>query len=171
MNPLPARETYDVCPGVGGGEDIACIGGGHFKVRDDCNGLDLLGPGEFPIMTNSKRRLWGLFTGIDATSRGGEDLTQRNLFTGNILRLQLVQVGSNETTEKGGSNIIRVPLLWSNQPKGFRNKPRQLTHQSLGSNPVTDLCSNQDGRLHSPASRRPRLPCRTSPGRDPAGWG
>lgn len=102
--------TYHVGPGVRLGKHVAGIGSRHHKVWDNRNSLDLRGPVKLAVVTNAQWGLWGLETGIDATGGGGQHLTQRDLYARNVLGLQLVQVGTHEATEQGGSNVIRVSL-------------------------------------------------------------
>lgn len=50
-------------------------------------------------MANVEGWLWGLFSGIDATSGGGQDLTERDFLSRNIFGLELIQVCSNKTSK------------------------------------------------------------------------
>lgn len=86
----------------------------NLEIGDDGNGLDLLSPGELDMVTDSVRRVRGLLSGIFTSGGRGEDLTERNFCSGYILRGQGLEVGSDETTVEGSSNIVGMSLWnWS----------------------------------------------------------
>jgi hypothetical protein len=84
------RWTYHIGARIACRQDIPGIGSGHDEVGNDGNGFDLLRPVEFPVMTDPKRRFWWSFTSVNASSRGGKHLTQRNLFACYVFRLELI---------------------------------------------------------------------------------
>lgn len=92
--------TYHIGTAVRLRKDVASIGGRHDKVWDNGNSLDLGGPVKLPVVTNAQRGLWGLVTRINATSRRRQDLTQWNLFPGDVLRLEFIQISSHKTSKQ-----------------------------------------------------------------------
>jgi hypothetical protein len=104
------ESTYHIGSAVLLRKNVTGIGGGHDEVRDNGNGLDLWGPVELSVVTDSKRGLGGLHSSVNATGGRGQDLTKRNLFPGNILGLQLVQICTHKTSEQRGSHVIGVSL-------------------------------------------------------------
>jgi hypothetical protein len=82
----------------------------NLEIRDDGNSLDLLGPGELDMVTDSVRRVRGLLSGVFASSGRREDLTERNFCSGYILGGQGLEVCSDETTVEGSSDIVGMSL-------------------------------------------------------------
>lgn len=102
--------TYHVGTSVGLWEHVAGVRCGHDKVGDDRNRLDFRCPVEFAVVTNAQWWLWRLNASVDSSGGGGEHLTQRDLFARHIFRLELVEVGTDETTKQRGGNIVRMPF-------------------------------------------------------------
>lgn len=103
-------ETYNVGSGVHLRQHTACICGWDYKVGDNGDSLNLLGPLEFLIVANVQRWLRRLFARVNATRRGRKNLTERNLYAGNIFWFQLIQVRPDKATEERRSDIIRMAL-------------------------------------------------------------
>lgn len=82
----------------------------NLEIRDNSNSLDLLGPGELDMVTDSVRRVRGLLSSIFTSGGCRENLTERNFCSGYILRGQGLEVGSDETAIKGSSNIVGMSL-------------------------------------------------------------
>lgn len=80
------------------------------EIGDDSNGLDLLTPGELDVVTNSERRRRGLLSGILTSSWCGEDFTDGDFSAGNVLGSQRLQVGSDESSVQGSSDIVGMSL-------------------------------------------------------------
>ena len=82
----------------------------YLEIRDDSNSLDLFSPGELDMVTNSMRRGGRFLSSILSSSWRRKNLTERNLCTGNVFGGQGLEVGSNEASVEGGSDIVRMSL-------------------------------------------------------------
>jgi hypothetical protein len=82
----------------------------NLEIRDDSNSLDLFGPRELDMVTNSMRRGRGLLSGILSSSWRRKNLTERNFCTGNVFGGQGLEVGSDEASVEGSSDIVRMSL-------------------------------------------------------------
>ena len=71
------------------------------------------------MVTNPMRRLRRPDARIDATCRRREDLAQRDLLASDVLRLEQLEVGADETAKEGSANIVRVAfcLVMSDKPR------------------------------------------------------
>jgi hypothetical protein len=86
----------------------------NLEIRDDGNSLDLLGPRELDMVTDSVRRVRGLLSSILSSSWRRKNLTKRNFCTSNVFGGQGLEVGSDETSVEGSTDIVRMSLWnWS----------------------------------------------------------
>src|SRR3569833_264309 len=100
--------TYDIRPRVLGRENLARLGRGHLKVRDDGNRLDLLSPRKLDVVTDAVGGAWRLDTRVDAPGWCRQHLAEWDLLPRHILGLERPEVRSHEATEQGGADIVRV---------------------------------------------------------------
>lgn len=82
----------------------------NLEIRDDGNGLDLLGPRELDVVTNSVGRVRGLLSSILSSGWRRENLTERDFCAGDVLGGQGLEVGSDEAAVEGSADIVRMSL-------------------------------------------------------------
>lgn len=76
------RETHHVGAGVCLWKTPSRRGGGQLKVRNDRDGLDLFGPGEFLAVADGQRGLWWSPPRVYPAGGSGQDFAERDLFPG-----------------------------------------------------------------------------------------
>jgi hypothetical protein len=82
----------------------------NLEVRDNSNSLDLLGPGELDMVTNSVGRVRRLLARVLTSGWRRENFTKRNFGSGNVLGGQGLEICSDETSVEGSSDIVRMSL-------------------------------------------------------------
>lgn len=102
--------THNIGTRVLLGKHSASTVGGDYEIRDDGNGLDLLGPVELDVVSNAVRGRGRLLASIDTAGRCGQHLTQGDLCSRNVLRRERLEVGSDKASVQGGADIVRVPF-------------------------------------------------------------
>lgn len=110
------RRTNNISSCIHLRQHTSRVGGWDYKVGNNGNGFDLLGPLEFLVVADIQGWLGGLFAGVNATSGRRKNLTQRNLYPRYIFRLEFIQISSDKASEERGGNIVRVSL-WNRLEK------------------------------------------------------
>jgi hypothetical protein len=93
-------------------ENLACLGCGDFKLRNDGDGLDLGGPRELDVVADAVWWRRRLRPGVDTAGWRRKHLAQGYLHARYILRGQRLKVRANEATEECSTDVIRVTLFF-----------------------------------------------------------
>lgn len=78
------------------------------KVRDDGDGLDLLGPGEGDAVADAERRLRRLLARVDAARRLGQHLADGDLGARHVLGLEGLEIRADEAAEECRAHVVGV---------------------------------------------------------------
>lgn len=105
-----AVRTYHVRTSVLLGKNLASTMRGNLEVWDNGDGLDLLGPGELDVMSDTDGRVRGLLARVLSSGRRREDLAQGDLCSGNVLGCQGLEIGSDKASVECSSDIVRMSL-------------------------------------------------------------
>lgn len=103
-------ETYHISSRVLLGENSTGLVGGDLEVGDDGHGLDLLGPGELDVVTDSMRRVRGRLASVLTTGWRRKNLAEGDFCPRDVLGGQGLEVSSDEPTIQSSSDIVRMSL-------------------------------------------------------------